>query len=331
MARPLRIEFPGAIYHVMSRGNARQAICLDERDYGRLRDDLEDTVLRCGWELFAFTFMPNHFHLFFRTPRPNLSSGMQRLLSTYANQFSRCHHRPGHLFQGRFKGELIEDETYFWTVSRYIHLNPVRGKRPLARHPREWAWSSYSGYGDRRKRLAWIAYDALLEAWRGTSGGTDPAAAYRKYVEQGIEDPPENPLAKAAHGWLLGGGEFVDRIRGLMKSPRFADEVPRSRTLQAIGVETVLQGVAEHYGVEREEFHVRGPGSLARPVAAWLARRLTAATLRELAGEFGLGRPESVSNLTRRIDREIARKPSFRRELALLESQINRTKTKNKV
>ena len=83
MARPLRIEYAGAIYHVMSRGNARQAIFRDDADRQKLRDDLEDTVVRCGWELFAFVFMPNPFHLFFRTPRPNLSRGMQRLLSTY--------------------------------------------------------------------------------------------------------------------------------------------------------------------------------------------------------------------------------------------------------
>jgi REP element-mobilizing transposase RayT len=89
MARPLRIEFPAAIYHVMSRGNARQAIFRDDADHQNLLDYLEDAVVRCGWELFSFVLMPNHFHLFLRTPRPNLSQGMQRVLSSYANRFSR--------------------------------------------------------------------------------------------------------------------------------------------------------------------------------------------------------------------------------------------------
>ena len=136
MARPLRIEFPGAIYHVMSRGNARQTVFRDDSDYQRLIKGLETVVGRLGWDLLCFVLMPNHFHLLVRTPRPNLSRGMQHLTSGYANWCSRRHRRPGHTFQGRFKSELIEDESYFWTVSRYIHLNPVRGKRPLADHPR---------------------------------------------------------------------------------------------------------------------------------------------------------------------------------------------------
>ena len=106
-----------------------------------------------------------------------------------------------------------QDEGHFWSVSRYIHLNPVRGKRPLVSHPRDWLWSSYPGYGDKRKRLPWVSYDLVLAAWQSGSGGSNPAAAYRRYVEQGLERPPKNPLAGAAHGWLLGGKDFVDRIR----------------------------------------------------------------------------------------------------------------------
>ena len=142
MARPLRIEFPGAIYHVMSRGNARRTIFRDEGDYQRLIDGLAVVVFRLGWDLISFVVMPNHFHLLVRTPQPNLSRGMQYLTSGYANWCGRRHRRPGHTFQGRFKSQLVEDESYFWTVSRYIHLNPVRGQRPLAAHPRDWAWSS---------------------------------------------------------------------------------------------------------------------------------------------------------------------------------------------
>ena len=112
MARPLRIEFPGAIYHVMSRGNARQTVFRDDSDYQRLSKGLETVVGRLGRDLLCFVLMPNHFHLLVRTPRPNLSRGMQHLTSGYANWCSRRHRRPGHTFQGRFKSELIEDESY---------------------------------------------------------------------------------------------------------------------------------------------------------------------------------------------------------------------------
>ena len=314
----------------MSRGNARQAIFRDDVDRQKLLDGLEDTVIRCGWQMFSFVFMPNHIHLFFRTLRPNLSRGMQRLLSTYASGYARRHRRPGHLFQGRFKGELIEEESYFWSVSRYIHLNPVRGKRPLVRHPRDWPWSSYPGYCDKRKRLAWVSYDLVLDAWQGECGGSNPAAAYRRYVEQGLKQPPENPLASAAHGWLLGGKDFVERIRGEMKGPRFADEVPRARALAAIDVQSVLAAVTDYYDVDPAILSARGNGHIARAVAAWLARRLTTATLRELSRPLGLGRPESVSNLTRRVDRNVAKDAKLRQDLRTIESRITR-QTNNKV
>ena len=291
MARPLRIEYAGAIYHVMSRGNARQAIFRDDTDRQELLEDLEGTVVRCGWELFSFVFMPNHFRLFFRTPRPDLSRGMQRLLSTYASGYARRHRRPGHLFQGRFQVELIENESHFWTISRYIHLNAVRGRRPLVSHPRDWPWSSFPGYADKRKRMSWVAYDTLLDAWQGGSGGSSPVAAYRRYVEQGLQTPPENPFDKAVHGWLLGGKGFVNRIRKKMKSPRFADEVPRARSLRSVTVESVFTAVTRHYKVDPEVLSSRGDGHIARAVAAWLARRLSSATLRELSVLLGLGRP----------------------------------------
>jgi hypothetical protein len=93
------------------------------------------------------------------------------------------HRCPGHLLQGRFKSKLVEDESYFWSVSRYIHLNPLRDKRPLVAHPREWRWSSFPGYASRRARVHWVAYDFVYAAWQGDVGGRDPETAYRRYVE----------------------------------------------------------------------------------------------------------------------------------------------------
>jgi len=205
MARPLRIEFEGAIYHVTARGNARQTIVKADDDRQRLRDGLDETVLRYGWELLSFVFMNNHLHLFFRTPQPNLSAGMQYFLSGYANWFSRRHQRPGHLFQGRFKAKLVENESYFWQVSRYIHLNPFRTRPPLATRLRDWPWSSYPGFARQRDRVEWVAYDLLLSAWRGQAGGTDPGASYRRFVEAGIKQPPPDPFRDAVGGWILGG------------------------------------------------------------------------------------------------------------------------------
>ena len=126
MPRRLRIEFEGAIYHVMAPGNGRQSIVHDGEDRQRLIDDLARTVARSGWQLLSFVVLGNHLHLLLKTPRPNLARGMQAFLSAYALYAARRRRRSGHVFQGRYRAELIEDESYYWTVSRYIHLNPVR-------------------------------------------------------------------------------------------------------------------------------------------------------------------------------------------------------------
>ncbi|HID75962.1 MAG TPA: transposase [Planctomycetaceae bacterium] len=210
----MRIEFSGAIYHVMARGNGRQDIVRDDRDRQRLTDGLEATVQRYGWELLSYVLLTNHLHAFCRTPEPDLSRGMQYWLSGYANWWCRRHRFAGHVFQGRFKGALVEDDTYFWAVSRYIHLNPVRAE--LVDHPSDWPWSSYAGYAHRRRRAAWMAYDTVLDAWQGEFGGSDAAVAYGRFVEQGIQQPPDSPFAQASQGWILGSQAFTDRLRSLL-------------------------------------------------------------------------------------------------------------------
>ena len=128
MARRLRIQYSDAIYHVMARGNGRQDIVQDDADRGRLVACLERAVRRSGWSLYAFVFLTNHLHLVLKTPRPNLAKGMQLFLSSYANGWARRHRHGGHLFQGRYRTELVEDETYLWVLTRYVHLNPGPGR-----------------------------------------------------------------------------------------------------------------------------------------------------------------------------------------------------------
>ena len=152
MPRRLRIEFEGAIYHVMARGNARQKIVRDDADRRRLvaRPGAHGHPLRMGVALLRHHGQPSP--LLLRTPRPNLAAGMQGFLSGYALWAGAAAAASGHLFQGRYRAEMIEDESYYWTVSRYIHLNPVRAG--LVARPEQWEWSSYPGYRDARTTSA---------------------------------------------------------------------------------------------------------------------------------------------------------------------------------
>lgn len=329
MARPLRIEFPGAIYHVMARGNARQTLFQGDDDYHRLLAGLEKTVQRTGWEVFSFVWMPNHIHLFFRTPTPNLSKGMQYLLSGYANWYAKRHQRTGHLFQGRFRGELIEDESYFWIVSRYLHLNPVRGKRPLVDHPRNWLWSSYRGYCRQADRLDWLNYEGLFHAWQGEMGGSTPEHAYRRFVEAGVKKPPSNPFQAAWDGWLLGSEAFVKRTKQLVSIPNQPDQVPQARRLVRLDAEEVIATVAKHFGVEPGNYTARRSTAPGRDLAAYLAHRSTTSTLRELATYFGLTHPDSASNLIRRAEKSLAESAEARKHMKSIEAAL--VKTENRV
>ena len=261
MARPLRIEFPGAIYHVdVGATPDRRCSATTATTRGTIKG-LETVVGRLGWDLLCFVLMPNHFHLLVRTPRPNLSRGMQHLTSGYANWCSRRHRRPGHTFQGRFKSELIEDESYFWTVSRYIHLNPVRGKRPLADHPARLALVELSGLRDpaAARWMGGLRGFAFGLAWR-VGRQRSPEAAYRRFVEQGLARAPANPFQSAAHGWLLGSETFIERMRSLLSEPRNQDEVPAARQLASLDAAIVLAEVARYYGVDQDCFQVRRSG-----------------------------------------------------------------------
>ena len=149
----MRIQYSDAIYHVMARGNGRQDIVQDDADRGRLVACLERAVRRSGWSLYAFVFLTNHLHLVLKTPRPNLAKGMQLFLSSYANGWARRHRHCGHLFQGRYRTELVEDETYLWVLTRYVHLNPSGPAWPRRRRP---------GYG-----LAAPGISAAAIAWTG--------------------------------------------------------------------------------------------------------------------------------------------------------------------
>jgi putative transposase len=321
MPRRLRLQYPGAIYHLMARGNGRQKIVRDDVDRDQLQEHLGKAALRCGWRVYAFAIMPNHLHIVLKTPQPNLARGMQAFLSGYANVWSRRHCFSGHVFQSRYRTELVEDETYLWTVTRYVHLNPVR--RRLVEHPAAWAWSSYPGYGHRGQRLDWVAYDEVLAAWDGSSGGSDPAGAYRRYVTAGLSKPPESPWKEAYHGWILGSDTFVERVRAMVRGEPRREQRRELRLLLSLPLSRVSEVVCAHYKIDHKELSRRGSGHPARAALAYLARRRTVATNAELAIMLGLSRAESVPNLTRRFGAWLAIDAKIRNQLRDLEKELD--------
>ena len=318
VSRQLRIQFPGAIYHVTSRGDRRQAIVLDDVDRNTFFDRIGKTVEKYTWQMFAATLMTNHFHLFFRTPQANLSRGMQFLLSGYAAWWNARHAMSGHVFQGRFRGHLVEDETYYWAVSRYVHLNPVP---VLVERPEQWTWSSYAGYIDISRRVPWIDYQALLDAWQGDFGGLDASAGYRQYVESALETPQQSPFEVAIDGWILGSERFAVRVRELISPSSRQPTATKARRTMPIEKDQLLQTVCEVLDITPAALSARGKRHPARALFAYLGYCHTDATLNELAERLGLSRADSVPAHIRRV-RESAPTSELRRKLALLQRAL---------
>ena len=141
MARPLRLEFPGAIYHLTARGDRREDIFADDADRERLLQVFAECVARFGWVCHAYCLMDNHYHFLVETPLPNLARGMRQLNGIYTQRFNRRHGHSGHLFQGRYQAILVEKDSYLRELARYVVLNPVRAR--LVKRPEQWRWSSY--------------------------------------------------------------------------------------------------------------------------------------------------------------------------------------------
>ena len=300
MARPLRIEFPGAIYHVMSRGNERRAVVRDDKDRQRRLDWLRRTVETYCWQLHAFVLMTNHEHLFVETPEPNLSAGMQYLNGSYTSYFNRRHRRAGHLFQGRFKGHLIEARGYFLEVSRYIHLNPVRAG--MVKLPREYHWSSYPGYLRAGRTLGWVRYDRVL----GEFGSQLPEArrSYGRFVRAGVASPPRSPFAQAVGGLLLGSQEFVERIRRRLKDRPTDAAMPQLKRLrERVPLERILEAAAREFGYAEPPWsHGSRSDDAARAAAAYVARRRFGYRAKAVADALGYGHASGVSHAIRRIE-----------------------------
>jgi REP element-mobilizing transposase RayT len=340
MARPLRVEFGGALYHVMSRGNERRRIVKDDTDRARRLGWLGRTVETYGWHLHAFVLMDNHDHLYVETPEPNLSAGMQHLNGSYTSYFNRRHRRSGHLFQGRYRAQLIENEGHYWEVSRYIHLNPVRAR--LVARPQEWRWGSYPGYHRPARALPWVTYRRVLREF----GRHDhrPARAlpwvtyrrvlrefgrhekearreYRRFVAEGVASMPACPWRDAIEGLIVGGEEFVERIQEMIGKRRPDRALPALEALRprpSLG--RIVEVVAESFEADSSGWAAgRRHDDDARAVAAFLARRRFGYRARQVAEALGYASHGGVVAAVRRV--ELAA-PALRRRVNRLEKRI---------
>src|SRR5438093_6105807 len=222
MAWPLRVACEGAVYHLCARGNARQPVFRDERDCARFLELLSESAQRFEAAILCFVLMGNHFHLVAQTRRPNLRRWMHWLLVSYTVYLNRRHRQSGHLFQGRYKSFLVQGGDYLLGLSRYVHLNPVRGVSlsrgtPVERRKRlrGFKWSSYPGYAGLSAAFPFVQEAMVFGELRGP--GRAERLRYRRFVEDGLLREIANPFEAVQWQAALGDESFVQKLRDRLK------------------------------------------------------------------------------------------------------------------
>ena len=323
MARKVRVEFEGAVYHVLDRGDRREAIFKDDGDRRRFLETLGEVCVRTGWRVHAFVLMGNHYHLMIETPQPNLVAGMRWFQTTWTMRYNRRHRLCGHLFQGRYKAVVVDaqESRYFAILSDYIHLNPVRARMiGLEERLFDFAWSSYPLSAARKGRPVWFEPRTVL----GELGLDDTVAGRRAYaqrmreraVEELTQEREPAEVAELRRGWCLGGEGFRERmlrvldgagekLGRLRASPRDAS-VQRDHGMDE--ARRLLEEGLRCLGVEREELASLKKGDPRKAALAVLIRTRTTAPNAWIAEQLQLGHPSRLNQCARIAPAELLRK-----------------------
>ena len=317
MARPLRVEYPGAFYHITARGVAQQAIFFDDADREKLLSLLGQIHEGYGFIFHAYCLMDNHYHLEVETPEANLSRGIQWLGQMYATYVNGRYNRVGHLFQGRFKSVVVERDAYLAALTRYIQLNPVRAN--LVSHPDDYAWSSYRAYMGKVSKPTWLDTKTTLSQFG--SNRKIQQRAFRQFME---EDYVTNPLKELFCGFALGSESFVKKLRDFVGKQKKDSEISGlTRALARVSIEDILIAVREEFGVKEKELQSKwSRKNAARDVAIYLAARLTGENLRRIGEQCGGLSVPATSLACRRVRERIESDKKFQKIVVKLEKKI---------
>jgi len=304
MARPLRIEFSGAYYHITSRGNERKPVFKGNRDRERFVSYLESATERYGAVVHVYCLMDNHYHLFLETPRGNLSQIMHHINGAYTTYFNVKRDRSGHLFQGRYKAILVDADEYAVELSRYIHLNPVRAG--IVPNPEEYKWSSCRYYTEKLTPPDWLKESLIL----GYFGKKRKSACkrYKDFVYSVIDEEYKSPLNGLTESIFLGGDSFVSEIKSKYLGDKKEDrDIPVLKALiKRPGFDEIAEVVDSIY---------QSDSRIVRQIKLYVSHRFSGRKLKEIGKHYGISE-SGVTQASRRIK-------SRRRNLKLIEKKLS--------
>lgn len=321
MARPLRIEYEGALYHLTARGNERGKVFFTKADYRKFKDYLREGQTKFGFILHCFVLMTNHYHLLIETPEKNLSKIMHYLNSSYTTYINIKRKRSGHLFQGRYKAILVDRDSYLLELSRYLHMNPVRAN--MTERPEDYPHSSYAAYIAEGDGLAHTT--DLLSMF-----SNDKKAAkqrYKIFVESALGEKMESPLKKVYGGMILGSVPFIkESLNRLEDELLKRTETSHKKELRShYEIEDVLSLVAAHYGVTPEIAASAARNDI-RKVVIYLLKKQSAASNQAIGEAIGGMSGFAVAKAHQRLMAEIDNDVALRKEIDKLADKMSRVK-----
>jgi REP element-mobilizing transposase RayT len=317
MARPLRIQYNGAFYHVTARGNEKKRIYFSHSDYEQFKYYLRKAQGKFDYLLHCFVLMVNHYHLVIETPNPNLHKVMHYINSSYTNYVNKKKKRSGHLLQGRYKAILIDQDSYLLELSRYIHLNPVRAEMVL--RPEEYPYSSYVSFINRGDDI--VYRDFILRII--SKNEKEAIQNYKSFVEEAIGEKLDNPLNKIYGGAIAGGDLFVKKVlRRLRNVDLDKGEISNRRELKSIyRPEEIIEKISLVLNVSRDGI-VNSEIKDSRAIAIYLMKKYTGLTNREIGHIFGNLSYSGVSKVNRRFEKKIQKDSSLKRKVLEIMSNV---------
>lgn len=313
MARPCRLQAENCLYHITSRGDDRKKIFVHDRDYQKFLEYLKSAKDKFKFYLYAYCLIGNHYHLLLEITSPNLSRIMQYVNTAYTAYYNTKHKRSGHLFQGRFKSILVEADSYFAELTRYIHLNPLRAK--IVDSPEKYRWSSYSAYIN-NESSDFIDKDRIM----GLLNVDIPE--YRQFVLRGISRS-QDPLKDAYAGFILGGVKFIKDKLGWLRTEVESKDFAHKRAIKnIIDPDKIINLVADYFKLDPQEMcQSNKRPMIAKKAAVYLLRKNTGLTNARIGELFGM-KLAAVSKATLSFEREMEADADLRNTIKQITSKV---------
>lgn len=322
MSRPLRIQYPGAWYHVMNRGRRAENVFADKPGYQSFLELLKESAEMWNVRIAAYCLMPNHYHLLIQTPDGNLSRFMRHVNGVYTQRFNRSRGCDGHLFRGRYKSILVEEDAYLLQLIRYIHRNPLESG--IVETFDGYEWSSHKGYVSTAKKWDWLFKDFVLSML--TTDKRQQRRAYRQFVAKENTDEIAQAFKGKRLPWMLGSAGFIDWVKDRFFKEKYHEEIPDSRGL-APERDEIKEAVCKVYQVNRAALlrSKRGVFNEPRNVAIYLCRLLRGDRLNDLGRDFDLKRYSSVSTVLQRTKAQISKDRMLRQRVEKLKILLTKS------